>query len=166
MVKRPDPTLHQTARTEITSPFGDLASFIFFPGRIGFARQVPQHLPFAEPTSNNAVPLAHSLAAFPMSVMAGAQRFARCERLRADRVLHALGLDSTVFCREGQREGARKGFNPRRKGRHSHTRSWAALALLPEGTWLRTCGPTADSLTETSWFFWRNARCRAWWWHG
>ena len=80
----------------------------------------------------------------------------------------ALDLDSTVFCREGQQEGARKGFNPRRKGRSSHhpllavlaeapfiLHGWlrngntgaargvvpflqVALALLPEGTWVRT----------------------------
>ena len=80
----------------------------------------------------------------------------------------ALDPDSTVFCREGQQEGARKGFHPRRKGRHSHhplravlaeapfiLHGWLrsgntgaargvvpflqeALALLPAGTWLRT----------------------------
>jgi hypothetical protein len=80
----------------------------------------------------------------------------------------ALDLDSTVFCREGKQEGARKGFNPRRKGRNSHhpllavlaeaqfiLHGWLrsgntgasrgvvpflqeALALLPEGTWIRT----------------------------
>ncbi len=77
----------------------------------------------------------------------------------------ALDLDSTVFCREGQQEGARKGFNPKCKGRHSHhpllaeapfiLHGWLrsgntgaargvvpflqeALTLLPEGTWLRT----------------------------
>jgi hypothetical protein len=37
------------------SPFGGLASFISFLGQIGFARQVQQHLPFAEPTSNVSV---------------------------------------------------------------------------------------------------------------
>jgi hypothetical protein len=233
MLKQPTPTLHKTTRTEITplfgeaklvldetpkaiSPFGGLASFISFLGQIGFAREVQQHLPFAEPASNNAIPLAHSLTAFLMSVVVGARRFAHCEWLRADRVLHAmlglarfpsddtirnfflrfgqadieafwrplwrwllrlvrcpvtgfsLDLDSTVFCREGQQEGARKGFNPRRKGRNSHhpllavlaeapfiLHGWLrsgntgpargvipflqeALALLPEGTWLRT----------------------------
>jgi hypothetical protein len=35
-----------------------VASFISFLGQIGFARQVQQHLPFAEPTSNNVIPLA------------------------------------------------------------------------------------------------------------
>jgi hypothetical protein len=233
MLKQPGPTLHKTPRPEITalfgeaklvldetpraiSPFGGLASFISFLGQIGFARQVQAHLPFAEPTSNNALALAHSLTAFLMSVVVGAQRFAHCQWLRADHVWHtlpgverfpsddtirnfflrfshahleafwrplwrwllllvkcptsgfALELDSTVFCREGQQEGARKGFNPRRKGRNSHPpllavlaeapfilHGWlrsgntgaargvvpflqAALAFLPEGTWLRT----------------------------
>ena len=233
MLKQPAPTLHKTTRTEITSlfgeaklvldetpkaisPFGGLASFIAFLGQIGFASQVQRHLPFAEPTSNNAIPLAHSLTAFVMAVVVGARRFAHTEWLRADRLLHALlglprfpsddtirnfflrfgqahieafwrplwrgllvllkcpgrgfslDLDSTVFCREGQQEGARKGFNPRRKGRNSHhpllavlaeaqfiLHGWLrsgntgpargvvpflqeALALLPEGTWLRT----------------------------
>ena len=111
MLKQPDPTLHKTTRTEITSlfgdaklvleetpkaisPFGGLASFISFLGQIGFAREVQQRLPFAEPTSNNAIPLAHALTAFLLSVVVGAQRFAHCEWLRADRVLHALlGLE-------------------------------------------------------------------------
>lgn len=230
MLKPPDPTLHKTTRLEINSlfgeaklvldetpkaisPFGGLASFISFLGQIGFARQVQQHLPFAEPTSNNAIPLAHALTAFLMSVVVGARRFAHCEWLRADHVLHALpglerfpsddtirnfflrfsqghieafwrplwrwllwlvkcppggfalDLDSTVFCREGQQAGARKGYNPRRKGRNSHhpllaeaqfiLHGWLrsgntgpargvipflqeALALLPAGTWRRT----------------------------
>jgi len=233
MLKQPGPALHKTTRTEITplfgdaklvldetpkaiSPFGGLASFISFLGQIGFAGAVQRHLPFAEPTSNNAIPLAHSLIAFLMSVVVGARRFAHCEWLRADRVLHAmlglarfpsddtirnfflrfkqadieafwrplwrgllrlvkcptagfsLDLDSTVFGREGNQEGARKGYNPRRKGRNSHhpllavlaeahfvLHGWLrsgntgaargvipflqeALALLPEGTWIRT----------------------------
>jgi hypothetical protein len=233
MLKQPRPTLHKTTRTEITSlfgeaklvldetpkaisPFGGLASFISFLGQIGFARQVQEHLPFSEPASNNAIPLAHCLTAFLMSVVVGARRFAHCQWLRADCVLHAmlglerfpgddtirnffrrfsqsdievfwrplwrwllllvkcsaagfaLDLDSTVFCREGKQEGAHKGFNPRRKGRNSHhpllavlaeaqfiLHGWLrsgntgasrgvvpflqeALALLPEGTWLRT----------------------------
>jgi hypothetical protein len=91
MLKQPDPTLHKTTRTEITSlfggaklvldetpkaisPFGGLASFISFLGQIGFARQVRQQLPIAEPTSNDAIPLAHLFAAFLMSVLVGAQQ--------------------------------------------------------------------------------------------
>ena len=110
MLKQPEPTLHKTTRTEFTalfgeaklflaetpkaiSPFGGLASFISFLGQIGFARAVQQHPPFAEPTSNNAIPLAHALTAFLIAVVVGAQRFAHCEWLRADRVLQAmLGL--------------------------------------------------------------------------
>ena len=196
MLKQPGPTPHKTTRTEITSlfgeaklvleetpkaisPFGGLASFISFLGQIGFAREVQQRLPFAEPTSNNAIPLAHALTAFLMAVVVGAQRFAHTEWLRADRVLHALlglerfpsddtirnfflrfsqadieafwrplwrwllrllqcpaagfalDLDSTVFCREGKQEGARKGYNPKRKGRNSHHPLLAVLAEAP-----------------------------------
>ena len=107
MLKQPAPTLHKTTRPEITplfgeaklvldetpkaiSPFGGLASFISFLGQIGFARQVQQHLPFAEPASNNAIPLAHALTAFLMAAVVGAQRFTHSEWLRVDRVLHAL----------------------------------------------------------------------------
>ena len=92
MLKQPGPTLHKTTRTEITSlfgeaklvldekpkaisPFGGLASFISFLGQIGFARQVQGHLPFAEPASNNAIPLAHALTAFLMSVVVGGAPF-------------------------------------------------------------------------------------------
>ncbi len=244
MLKQPDPTPHKTTRTEITSlfgeaklvleetpkaisPFGGLASFISFLGQIGFAPEVQRRLPFPEPTSNNALPLAHSLTAFLMSVVVGAQRFAHCDWLRADRVLHALlglerfpsddtlrnfflrfsqahiesfwrplwrwrlrlvacpaggfslDLDSTVFCREGQQEGARKGFNPERKGRNSHPpllavlaespfilHGWRrrgntgsargvvpflqeALALLPEGMWGRTVRADSGFFDET-----------------
>ena len=91
-----------------------------------------------------------------------------------------------MFCREGQQEGARKGFNPRRKGRNSHHPLLAVLAeaqFILHG-WLRSgntgrragscrfcrrrwrccrrergcapCGPTAVSLTEASWISWRS----------
>jgi hypothetical protein len=111
MLKQPEPTLHKTTHTEFTSlfggaklvldetpkavsPFGGLASFISFLGQIDFAKQVQKHLPFVEPTSNNAIPLAHCLMSFILSVVAGARRFAHTEWLRADQVLHAmLGLD-------------------------------------------------------------------------
>ena len=128
MLKQPEPTLHKTTHTEFTSlfggaklvlgetpkavsPFGGLASIISFLGQIDFAKQVQKHLPFAEPTSNNAIPLAHCLTAFLLSVVAGARRFAHTEWLRADHVLHAmLGLvrfpsDDTIrnfFLRFGQ----------------------------------------------------------------
>jgi hypothetical protein len=98
----------------------------------------------------------------------------------------ALDLDSTVFCREGHQEGARKGFNPRRKGRDSHHPLLAVLAEAPfilhgccaagtqgrraewrpscrrrwpfcrKGCGFARCGPTVVSLTEASWIFWRS----------
>ena len=36
-----------------------------------------------------------------------------------------------MFCREGKQEGALKGFNPRRKGRHSYHPLLAVLAEAP-----------------------------------
>lgn len=98
---------HKTTRPEITplfgsakilldetpkaiTPFGGLASFIAFLQQIGFARAVEQALPFAAPTSPNAIPLAHTFTAFVMAVVTGASRFAHTDWLRADRALHAL----------------------------------------------------------------------------
>ena len=128
MENNPAPDLHRTTHSEFTSlfgqtklvldetpkaitPFGGLASFITFLAQIGYVRTVQGHLPFAEPTSPNAIPLAHTLTAFLVSVVAGARRFAHCQWLRADHVLHALlGLerfpsDDTIrnfFLRFGQ----------------------------------------------------------------
>jgi len=39
-----------------------------------------------------------------------------------------LDLDSTILCREGKQEGARKGYNPKHKGRLSHHPLVAVLA--------------------------------------
>ncbi len=200
---------------KVITPFGGLASFITFLDQIDYAQMVQRYLPFAAPTSPNAIPLAHTLTSFIVSVVVGASRFAHCQWLRADHVLRALlgmarfpgddtirnfflrfsqghiesfwrplwrwllnllacpkagfslDLDSTVFCREGSQEGAARGYNPRRKGRKSHhpllavlaeapfvLHGWLrsgntgaargvvpflqeALALLPEGTWIR-----------------------------
>jgi len=86
MLKQSSPTRHETTGPEITSlygeaklvldetpkavsPFGGLASFISFLGQIEFARQVQAHLQFAKPASNNAIPLAHTLTAFLISVV-------------------------------------------------------------------------------------------------
>ena len=53
---------------------------------------------------------------------------------------HSLDLDSTVFERHGQQEGALKGYNPRRPGRVSHHPLLAVLAeshFVMHG-WLRS----------------------------
>ena len=52
----------------------------------------------------------------------------------------SLALDSTIFERAGQQEGAAKGFNPWRPGRNSHHPLLAALAGAPFilHAWLRS----------------------------
>ena len=83
--------LTQTARA--VTPFGGLASFVGFLDQIGYTQQLQAHLPW-QLTSPNAIPLAHTLTAFCIGVIAGARRFAHTEMARADRALHALlGLD-------------------------------------------------------------------------
>jgi hypothetical protein len=42
------------------------------------------------PTSLYAIPPAHALTRFVASAVAGASRFAHCQRLRADHVLHSM----------------------------------------------------------------------------
>lgn len=76
------------------TPFGGLASLIEFLGRLGYVEQIQRALPFAVSSSNNAIPLAHTLTAFMVAVVTGARRFAHTQWLRADHVLHAmLGIE-------------------------------------------------------------------------
>jgi hypothetical protein len=222
MQKNPTADAHQTTPTQISplfgeaklvldetpkaiTPFGGLASFIAFLGQLGYVDQLKATLPFAEPTSNNAIPLAHVFTAFLTAVVTGARRFAHTQWLRADHALHSmlgmerfpsddtirnfflrfsqptveafwrpvwkwslkklpqcsegfhLDLDSTVFQRSGQQEGAAKGYNPSRPGRKSHHPLLAVLAEAPfilHG-WLRSGNTVASSgalgfLRETS----------------
>lgn len=111
MQNNPLADAHKATRTEFTAlfgsaklvldetskaitPLGGLASFVTFLGQIGYAQELERWLPFAAPTSNNAIPLAHTLTAFIVAVVAGGRRFAHCQWLRADQVLHALlGLE-------------------------------------------------------------------------
>lgn len=80
--------LEQTPKA--ITPFGGLASLIAFLNQIGCGQQLQKAMPFEEPTSNNAIPLAHTLVAFMMTVVVGGRRFAHSQWLRADHVLHAL----------------------------------------------------------------------------
>jgi hypothetical protein len=174
------------------TPFGGITSFVAFLEQIGFGVRIAKAIPFPAPTSPNAIPLAHTFAAFFFGVICGASRFAHTDWLRGDRALHAilgikrfpgddtvraffrkftqghieafwrplwswlltllkvpadgfhLDLDSTVFNREGNQEGVRKGYNPRRQGRKSHHPLVAVLAeahVFLHG-WLRSgnCG--------------------------
>jgi len=111
MLNNPTADPHQTTPTKITAlfggaklvldetpkaitPFGGLASFLAFLGRIGYVEQLEAALPFPAPTSNNAIPLAHTFSAFLTAVVVGARRFAHTQWLRADHALHALlGLE-------------------------------------------------------------------------
>ena len=79
--------LRQTPRA--VTPFGGLSVFIEFLGKIGFAKQISEHLP-VHLKSPNAIDPAQTLTAFLISVVAGARRFAHTTLLRADRALHAL----------------------------------------------------------------------------
>jgi hypothetical protein len=62
------------------------------------------------------------------------------ERLLSHRADDVLDLDSTVFTRCGEQEGAERGYNPSRRGRRSHH---PLLAMLAESkcilhSWLRS----------------------------
>jgi hypothetical protein len=74
--------LEQTPKA--ITPFGGLASLIAFLHEIGLGQQIQKAMPFEEPTSNNAIPLPHTLAAFLMTVVVGGRRFAHSQWLRAD----------------------------------------------------------------------------------
>jgi hypothetical protein len=79
--------LRQTSRA--VTPFGGLSVFIEFLGRIGFRKQVSEHLP-VHLKSPNAIEAGETFTAFLISVVAGARRFAHAGMLRRDRALHAL----------------------------------------------------------------------------
>jgi hypothetical protein len=79
--------LRQTPRA--VTPFGGTSLFIEFLGKLGFANQLSEHLPF-HLKSPNAIDPAQTLTAFLISVVAGARRFAHTALLRADRALHVL----------------------------------------------------------------------------
>src|SRR5215471_10666919 len=75
------------------TPFGGFANFIGFLEQIGYSGQIQRHMPWVL-SSPNGIPLTHTLTAFCIGVVAGAQRFAHTEMARADRALHALlGLE-------------------------------------------------------------------------
>lgn len=175
------------------TPFGGLVSMVEFFSKIGLAPKLQETMPFHY-SSPNAIPPAHTLMTFLISVIAGASRFAHTDWLRFDKALHvmfgierfpgtdtvrnffarftqgtieafwrplwrwllpfftappegfSLDLDSTVFQRSGEQQGAAKGYNPQRPGRKTHHPLLAVLAesaLILHG-WLRS-GNTAAS---------------------
>ena len=79
--------LRQTARA--VTPFGGLSVFIEFLQKIGYGKQLREHLP-VHLKSPNAIDPAQTYTAFLISVLVGARRFAHTSLLRADRALHAV----------------------------------------------------------------------------
>jgi len=59
------------------TPFGGLISCVAFLEQIGFGVRVAKAMPFPAATSNNAIPLAHTLTAFLLAVGTGVSRFAQ-----------------------------------------------------------------------------------------
>lgn len=83
--------LRETQRA--VTPFGGLAVFLSFLGKIGLVEAVRQHMPVRWKSPNHIDPTA-TFTAFLMSVLVGARRFAHASLLRGDRALHALlGLE-------------------------------------------------------------------------
>jgi hypothetical protein len=79
--------LRETQRA--VTPFGGIAVFISFLGKIGFVEAVKQHMPIRWRSPNHIDPTA-TFTAFLVSVLVGARRFAHASLLRGDHALHAL----------------------------------------------------------------------------
>ena len=79
--------LRETPRA--VTPFGGLSVSIEFLTQIGFREQLRRALP-VRLESPNAIDPGETFTAFPISVVAGARRFAHTSLLRADRALQAL----------------------------------------------------------------------------
>src|SRR6202521_1942549 len=83
--------LRETKRA--VTPFGGIAVFISFLGKIGFVEAIRQHMPICWKSPNYIDP-SSTFTAFLVSVLVGARRFAHANLLRGDRALHALlGMD-------------------------------------------------------------------------
>src|SRR5438093_1047142 len=83
--------LRETQRA--VTPFGGVAVFVSFLGKIGFVEALRQHMPIRWKSPNHIDPSC-TFTAFLMSVLVGARRFAHASLLRGDRALHALlGMD-------------------------------------------------------------------------
>src|SRR5437763_9220911 len=83
--------LRETQRA--VTPFGGVAVFVSFLGKIGFVEALRQHMPIRWKSPNHIDPSC-AFTAFLMSGLVGARRFAHASLLRGDRALHALlGMD-------------------------------------------------------------------------
>ena len=83
--------VRSTARA--VTPFGGLVSLVEIFHKIGLGPKLKETTPFSDASLNSILP-AHTLMAFLCSVVAGASRFARSDRLRSDKARHSmLGMD-------------------------------------------------------------------------
>lgn len=79
--------LRETQRA--VTPFGGVAVFLSFLGKIDLVGTVRHHMPILWKSPNHIDPTA-TFTAFLMAVLVGARRFAHASLLRGDRALHAL----------------------------------------------------------------------------
>src|SRR6202158_6072175 len=79
--------LRETQRA--VTPFGGIAVFISFLGKIGLVEALRRHMPVCWRSPNHIEPAATWMA-FLMTVLVGAKRFAHAGLLRGDQALHAL----------------------------------------------------------------------------
>src|SRR5262249_15921611 len=83
--------LRETQRA--VTPFGGVAVFISFLGKIGLVKAVREHMPIRWRSPNHIDPTS-TFTAFLLSVLVGARRFAHASVWRGDPALHALmGLE-------------------------------------------------------------------------
>src|SRR6201982_12671 len=83
--------LRETQRA--VTPFGGIAVFISFLGKVGYVEALRQHMPIRWKSPNHIDP-SSTFTAFLLSVLVGARRFAHASWLRGERALHALlGMD-------------------------------------------------------------------------
>jgi hypothetical protein len=79
--------LRETQRA--VTPFGGLAVFLSFLGKIGLVEKLREHMPVHWKSPNHIDPT-DTFLAFLMAVLVGAKRFAHAGMLRGDGALHAL----------------------------------------------------------------------------
>src|SRR5712671_3182802 len=81
--------LRETQRA--VTPFGGVAVFISFLGKIGFVKAVREHMPVRWRSPNHIDP-SSTFTAFLVSVLVGARRFAHASLAGRSRVTYADGL--------------------------------------------------------------------------
>ncbi len=144
---------------EVTA-WGGLALFKQMLDSMGF-REAAADWGLPQPKSNRGYAPVQLLEQFIVSIWCGACRFAHAETVRMDDMLTnervqaeayrwffgkisalqriTLDVDSTVITRNGEQEGAARGYNPSRHGRPSHhpLLAFVAEARMVANFWLR-----------------------------